>query len=90
MADNIESHLKETRVFKPSKEFSAKAHIKSMAHYKKLWTESVKSPTSALDDGNCEQVMSLLFEVAVENNSTLIVATHDQRLKSKIKKHIQL
>jgi putative ABC transport system ATP-binding protein len=47
-------------------------------------------PTSALDDKNCEQVMSLLFEVAVENNSTLIVATHDQRLKSKIKKHIQL
>ena len=44
MADNIESYLKETRVFKPSKEFSAKAHIKSMAQYRKLWTESVKSP----------------------------------------------
>ena len=44
MADNIESHLKETRVFKPSKQFSAKAHIKSMAQYRKLWTESVKSP----------------------------------------------
>ena len=44
MADNIESHLKETRVFKPSKEFSAQAHIKSMAQYRKLWTESVKSP----------------------------------------------
>jgi acetyl-CoA synthetase len=43
-AANIESHLKENRVFKPAKEFSAKAHIKSLAHYKKLWTESVKQP----------------------------------------------
>ncbi len=43
-SSNIESHLKETRVFKPSKEFAAKAHIRSMAQYKKLWTESVKNP----------------------------------------------
>jgi acetyl-CoA synthetase len=43
-SNNIESHLKETRVFKPSKEFAAQAHIKSMAQYRKLWNESVKSP----------------------------------------------
>ena len=43
-SSNIESHLKESRVFKPSKEFAAKAHIRSMAQYKKLWTESVKNP----------------------------------------------
>ena len=43
-AKNIESLLKENRVFKPSKEFSSKAHIQSLAQYKKLWTESVKSP----------------------------------------------
>ena len=36
--------LQEKRVFKPAKEFSAKAHIKSLAHYKKLYNESVKSP----------------------------------------------
>jgi acetyl-CoA synthetase len=41
---NIESLLKETRVFKPSKEFAAQAHIRSMAQYRKLWTESVKNP----------------------------------------------
>jgi len=43
-SSNIESHLKESRVFKPSKEFAAQAHIRSMAQYKKLWTESVKNP----------------------------------------------
>lgn len=43
-APNISSLLQETRVFKPSKEFSASAHIQSMAQYKKLWNESIKSP----------------------------------------------
>jgi ABC-type lipoprotein export system ATPase subunit len=47
-------------------------------------------PTSALDDKNCDKVIDLLLEVAAQNNSTLIVATHDQRLKSKIKNQIQL
>ncbi len=44
MPKNIESHLVENRVFKPSAEFSKKARIKSMAEYKKLHAESVKSP----------------------------------------------
>jgi ABC-type lipoprotein export system ATPase subunit len=47
-------------------------------------------PTSALDDKNCDKVIDLLLGVATQNNSTLIVATHDQRLKSKIKNQIQL
>lgn len=47
-------------------------------------------PTSALDDKNCERVIHLLLEVASQNQATLIVATHDQRLKSKISKQIQL
>ena len=47
-------------------------------------------PTSALDDANCERVITLLLQVARENQATLIVATHDQRLKSKIQKQIQL
>ena len=41
---NITSMLQEKRIFKPAKEFAAKAHIGSMAQYKKLWNESVKSP----------------------------------------------
>jgi putative ABC transport system ATP-binding protein len=47
-------------------------------------------PTSALDDKNCDRVISLLLDVATRNNSTLVVATHDQRLKDKIKKQIIL
>ncbi|HEU5292959.1 MAG TPA: ATP-binding cassette domain-containing protein [Cyclobacteriaceae bacterium] len=47
-------------------------------------------PTSALDDHNCERVINLLLELASRHKSTLVVATHDQRLKSKIAKHILL
>ncbi|MFM1769717.1 MAG: acetate--CoA ligase [Verrucomicrobiota bacterium] len=43
-ASNITSVLNEKRVFRPAKEFSARAHIKSLAHYRKLWAESIKSP----------------------------------------------
>ena len=44
MSNKIESHLVEDRVFKPAKEFSAKARISSLAQYKKLWQESVDKP----------------------------------------------
>ncbi len=47
-------------------------------------------PTSALDDKNCERVINLLLDVATRHNSTLVIATHDQRLKNKIDKHISL
>ena len=47
-------------------------------------------PTSALDDQNCERVINLLLDLASKHKSTLLVATHDQRLKSKINKHILL
>lgn len=47
-------------------------------------------PTSALDDKNCERVIDLLLSVARENNSSLVIATHDQRLKSKINNLIHL
>ncbi len=47
-------------------------------------------PTSALDDTNCDRVIKLLIEAAAQNQATLIVATHDQRLKNKITRQIQL
>lgn len=47
-------------------------------------------PTSSLDDKNCDRVSDLLLEVAQQNQAALIIATHDQRLKSKIKNLIQL
>jgi putative ABC transport system ATP-binding protein len=47
-------------------------------------------PTSALDDKNCERVIGLLLDVARNNKASLLIATHDQRLKSKIQQHILL
>lgn len=47
-------------------------------------------PTSALDDKNCDRVINLLLDVATRNKSTLVVATHDQRLKDKIQNQIIL
>jgi acetyl-CoA synthetase len=41
---SIESVLQEHRVFAPPKEFSKRAHVKSLAHYHKLYKESVASP----------------------------------------------
>ncbi|MDP6600014.1 MAG: acetate--CoA ligase [Candidatus Woesearchaeota archaeon] len=44
MPEDFNSVLKEKRVFNPSKEFSKKAHIKSMQEYKKIYKESVENP----------------------------------------------
>ncbi len=41
---NLTSMLHEERVFPPSKDFSSKAHIKSLAHYRKLYQESIQNP----------------------------------------------
>ena len=40
----ITSVLHEDRVFPPPKEFSKKAHIKSLAEYRRLYNESVREP----------------------------------------------
>ena len=44
MSKNIESHLIEDREFKPSKEFSKKSRISSMAQYKRMYKESIEKP----------------------------------------------
>ena len=38
-------------------------------------------PTSALDDSNTEIVMKMIFDYVKKNNSTLVVCTHDDRVK---------
>ena len=38
-------------------------------------------PTSALDDRNCERVVQTLLDVVTNSNTTLLIATHDRRLK---------
>ena len=47
-------------------------------------------PTSALDDINCEEVIALLEQQAQEENATLLIVTHDGRLKDKFEKRILL
>lgn len=41
-------------------------------------------PTSALDDANCAAVIDLLLEQAALSGATLLVATHDRRLMSRL------
>src|SRR4051812_17273195 len=41
---NITSMLQEKRVFVPPKEFAAKAHIKSMREYQRMYDESISRP----------------------------------------------
>jgi putative ABC transport system ATP-binding protein len=47
-------------------------------------------PTSALDDTSCERVIRLLRDVTTQYNTTLVIATHDQRLRGEIKTHVHL
>jgi ABC-type lipoprotein export system ATPase subunit len=42
-------------------------------------------PTSNLDDDNCQIAFNSLSELSKENNSTLVIVTHDNRLKSLVK-----
>ena len=47
-------------------------------------------PTSALDDANTEQVIDLLQTQAKAANATLVIVTHDNRLKSIFEQRIEL
>ena len=47
-------------------------------------------PTSALDDKNTQEVIQLLEEAAAEVNATLLVVTHDARLKARFENTILL
>lgn len=47
-------------------------------------------PTSSLDDNNTENVMQLLNRACQLDNSTLIVVTHDDRIKTKIHHQISM
>ncbi len=47
-------------------------------------------PTSALDDDNCSRVLNLLRNQAGEIGATLVIVTHDNRLKESIPNQINL
>jgi len=50
----------------------------------------VDEPTSALDDENCQEVIRALKDAASINSSSLLIVTHDNRLKSEISKVLDL
>ena len=47
-------------------------------------------PTSALDDANTAQVMDLLYKQAETCGATLIIATHDRRIKDRFTAVLEL
>ena len=47
-------------------------------------------PTSALDDASCATVMELLLKLAASSNASLVIATHDQRIKGHFHKQITI
>ena len=47
-------------------------------------------PTSSLDDDNCYRVLQLLKDQAERYQATLLIATHDQRLKQEIPHQLTL
>ena len=47
-------------------------------------------PTASLDDENCGRVIQLLKEQAADTGATLIVATHDQRVKGEFENSLSL
>ena len=52
----IESVSHETRVFPPTAEFAARAHVKSRAEYEKLYTESIQDPEAFFAKQAAEQL----------------------------------
>jgi ABC-type lipoprotein export system ATPase subunit len=47
-------------------------------------------PTSNLDDGRCQQALELLLSMAQACNATLVIATHDRRIRARIPRHFEL
>jgi putative ABC transport system ATP-binding protein len=47
-------------------------------------------PTSALDDASCERSLALLREEAAACGATLIIATHDRRIRDRFASRLEL
>ena len=47
-------------------------------------------PTSALDDANCEKALALLLDQAAACGATLLVATHDNRVRGRFARRLEL
>jgi len=47
-------------------------------------------PTSALDDANCDKALALLREQAAMCGATLVIATHDRRIRDHFSRRLEL
>ena len=47
-------------------------------------------PTSALDDASCEKALALLTGQAAACGATLVIATHDRRIRERFAKKLEL
>ncbi len=47
-------------------------------------------PTSALDDSSCNRVINLMRNLANEIGATLLIVTHDKRLKDQFERRVEL
>jgi putative ABC transport system ATP-binding protein len=47
-------------------------------------------PTSALDDANCEKALALLTAEAAACGATLLIATHDGRIRDRFARRLEL
>jgi putative ABC transport system ATP-binding protein len=47
-------------------------------------------PTSALDDANCAKALQLLLGQAAACGATLVIATHDQRIRGEFSRKLEL
>ena len=47
-------------------------------------------PTSNLDDTRCQQALELLLSMAKACHATLVIATHDQRIRARVPRHFEL
>lgn len=47
-------------------------------------------PTSSLDERNCNAALQMISDTALKNGATLIVATHDTRVKSAFENKLEL
>ena len=47
-------------------------------------------PTSNLDDTRCQRALELLLSMARACEATLVIATHDQRIRARIPRHFEL
>ena len=72
-------HSKKKVKLKGDKSLSKRDFLRVINNPKVIFADE---PTSALDDTNTEIVMKMIFDYADKNDSTLVVCTHDDRVKS--------